>query len=96
MKPNLNQGAGALLQVIREEVQRQLTGGRRKREPRQHVLGTIDAAYANDGSRPSVVIDGDPSPIGPFPYLSHYEPSAGDRVLLAKSGNKYVVTGKIV
>ncbi len=96
MKPNLNQGAGALLQVIREEVYRQITGGRRKREPREHILGTVDAAYANDGSRPNVVIDGDPIPIGPFPYCGRYVPAAGDRVIMAKSGNKYVIIDKII
>jgi len=92
----MNQSAGALLTIIREEVHKQLTGGRRKREPREHILGTIADNYLNDGSRPSVVIDGDPIPIGPFPYLNRYIPAAGDRVLLAKSGRKYVVIDKII
>lgn len=96
MKPNLSRGAGNLVAVIRDEVKRQVNGGRNKREPRPHALGTIASDYPNDGSRPMVVMDGDPVPIGPFPYLANYVPAAGDRVLLARSGKKYVIEGKII
>lgn len=96
MKPNMNSSAGNLLSIISEEIQRQLNGGRRKRKPKEHVLGTIADDYINDGSRPLVIVDGDPIPIGPFPYLSTYQPNSGDRVLLAKSGRKYVILGKVI
>lgn len=96
MKPNMNSSAGNLLSIISEEIQRQLNGGRRKRKPKEHVLGTIADDYINDGSRPFVIVDGDPIPIGPFPFCGRYEPAAGDRVLLAKSGRKYVVIDKII
>ena len=96
MKPNMNSSAGNLLSIIRDEIQRQINGGRRKREPKEHVLGTIAADYLNDGSRPFVIVDGDPIPIGPFTYLSIYQPVANDRVLMAKSGRKYVILGKII
>ena len=96
MKPNMNNNAGNLLNIISDEIQRQLNGGRRKRKPKEHVLGTITEGYINDGSRPFVIVDGDPIPIGPFPYLSIYQPAPSDRVLLAKSGRKYVILGKII
>ena len=96
MKPNMNSSAGNLLSIISEEIQRRLNGGRRKRKPKEHVLGTIAEDYINDGSRPFVVVDGDPIPIGPFPYLSSYPPVAGERVIMAKSGRKYVILGKII
>ena len=96
VKPNMNSSAGNLLNIINEEIQRQLNGGRRKRKPKEHVLGTIADNYINDGSRPFVIVDGDPIPIGPFNYLGSYQPVAGERVLLAKSGRKYVILGKII
>lgn len=96
MKPNMNQTMAMFLDLIREEVKKQQNGGRRKREPRPHALGVIASDYPNDGSRPMVVMDGDPVPIGPFPYLVNYVPAAGDRVLLARAGKKYVIEGKII
>ena len=84
-----------LVRIIREEIRKQIRGGRRKREPRQHVLAMIEDNYSS--GRPKVIMEDDPSgtPIGPYPYLSTYSPNAGDRVLMAKTGRKYVILGKI-
>jgi hypothetical protein len=87
----------ALLQIIRDEVQRALGGGARKPPPSPFALGTVDSAYSGSG-RPKVVLDGDTVPAGPYPYLASYTPAAGDRVLLARVGvaGKFVVLGKVV
>lgn len=82
--------------MITDIIDARVAGGRRKRKDRTNVMGKIDANYTV--GRPMVILDDDPSatPIGPFPYLSSYSPTGGDRVLLTRAGNKYVVVDKIL
>ncbi|MFD1675399.1 hypothetical protein [Alicyclobacillus fodiniaquatilis] len=92
------QHASKILQIIRNEIAKQLGGGTQKRVPKPAVMGMIDPAYAS--GLPNVVLDDDPSktPVGPYPYLSTYTPKANDRVLLLQVGNsgKYVIQGKVI
>lgn len=83
-------------QMVTEIIDDRLAGGRRKRKQRTNVMGIIAPNHTT--GRPLVILDDDPSqtPIGPFPYLSSYSPTGGDRVLLTRAGNKYVVVDKIV
>jgi hypothetical protein len=87
-----------LLDVIRDEVKKQLGGGHRKRVPTVFVMATIDPVYTT--GRPNVIFDDDSSrtATGPYPYVSSYTPSPNDRVLLARVGvsGKFVVVGKVV
>lgn len=84
-----------LLRTMRSETRKQIRGGRRKRAPRSHVLARIESGYS--GGRPKVIMEDDPSntPIGPYPYLNTYTPTRGDRVLMARTGSKYVILGKV-
>ncbi|RSL32675.1 hypothetical protein D7Z54_14595 [Salibacterium salarium] len=88
-----------LIQLIDDRVQVAIRGGRRKRKPKEHILATIDPAYANDGTAPKIITEDDKSetPIGPYNFLSSYLPNAGDRVLLGKVGvsGKYVILDRV-
>ncbi|ONH62405.1 hypothetical protein CcI49_03225 [Frankia sp. CcI49] len=55
--------------------------------------GTVDPGYA--GGDPLVLVGGDATASGPYPYLRPYAPVAGDRVVLAPAGESYVVTGAV-
>ncbi len=58
-------------------------------------LGKIDPEYSS--GRPKIVFDGESTAsTKQYPYLSSYEPTAGDRVLLAKIAGSYVILGKVI
>lgn len=58
-------------------------------------LGTIPASYTT--GKPTVQFDGESSAsTKQYPYLASYTPVAGDRVLLVRIGNSWVIQGKIV
>ena len=59
-------------------------------------LGEVSSVDPNTG-RPSIIFDGEIEPSTKrYTYLGSYTPTEGDRVLLLKTGNTYVVIGKIV
>jgi hypothetical protein len=58
------------------------------------LLGTISAVIENAGLR--LTIDGESSPTTKeYRFLSSYVPKVGDRVLVAETGDSYVVLGKV-
>lgn len=59
------------------------------------LLGTISAVIENAGLR--LTIDGESSPTTKeYRFLASYTPQVGDRVLVAETGDSYVVLGKVV
>ena len=59
------------------------------------LLGTISAVIENAGLR--LTIDGESSPTTKeYRFLASYAPQVGDRVLVAETGDSYVVLGKVV
>ena len=59
------------------------------------LLGTISAVIENAGLR--LTIDGESSPTTKeYRFLNSYIPQVGDRVLVAETGDSYVVLGKVV
>jgi hypothetical protein len=59
------------------------------------LLGTISAVIENAGLR--LTIDGESSPTTKeYRFLASYKPQVGDRVLVAETGDSYVVLGKVV
>lgn len=58
-------------------------------------LGEIGPDYKS--GRPSIIFSGETKASGKkYPYLSSYKPAAGDKVLLIRAGNSFVVLGKII
>jgi len=58
------------------------------------LLGTISAVIENAGLR--LTIDGESSPTTKeYRFLGSYSPKVGDRVLVAETGDSYVVLGKV-
>lgn len=58
------------------------------------LLGTISAVIENAGLR--LTIDGESSPTTKeYRFLDSYIPQVGDRVLVAETGDSYVVLGKV-
>lgn len=58
-------------------------------------LGQIAPDYTS--GRPSIIFSGETKPSGKkYPYLSSYKPVAGDKVLLIRAGNSFIVLGKII
>lgn len=58
-------------------------------------LGQVDTDYTT--GRPSIIFSGEyKASSKKYPYLSAYTPKAGDKVLLIKVGNSYVILGKII
>ena len=58
-------------------------------------LGEVAPNYKS--GRPSIIFSGELEPSGKkYPYLSSYSPAAGDKVLLIRTGNSFVVMGKII
>jgi hypothetical protein len=79
--------ASQLRDIIRDIV-------RQERRP-MTKLGTIPASYTT--GKPTVQFDGESSPsVKCYPYIESYTPSAGDRVLLIRVGNSWVIQGKVV
>lgn len=79
--------ASQLRDIIRDIV-------RQERKP-MTKLGTIPVTYTT--GKPTVQFDGETSPSAKqYPYLASYTPVAGDRVLLVRVGNSWVIQGKII
>ncbi len=58
------------------------------------LIGDIPADYT--AGRPTIQFDGESVPtVRTYPYLSSYNPTAEDRVLVAVVGKSGVVLGKI-
>lgn len=71
--------------IIAEESQTQIE------ESNNVELGKIDPNYSS--GRPSIVFDGESqSSVKRYPYLSSYQPTANDRVMIVRG----VVAGKIM
>jgi hypothetical protein len=62
------------------------------------LYGTIDPSYSSGRPKVKLDIDGMGASIRQkqYPYISSYNPTANDRVLLARTGESYVILGKIV
>lgn len=61
-------------------------------------IGTVDPTYTGgSAANPKVLFDGETDPDGvntqTYPYLLPYHPSGGDRVMLTRCGNTWVITG---
>jgi hypothetical protein len=60
-----------------------------------YKFGYIDSAY--DSGKPKILFDGETEvSTKTFPYLSSYIPVAGDRVILLREAQSYIVLGKII
>lgn len=58
------------------------------------ILGTIKSVTLNSGL--SILIDGETEPTAKdYKWLAPYRPSVGDRVLIEKVSDSYVILGKI-
>ena len=63
--------------------------------PNLFRLGQIDPNYSS--GRPNIIFSGETKiSLKKYPYLSSYVPKAGDKVLLIRVSNSYVVMGKII
>jgi hypothetical protein len=62
------------------------------------IFGTIDPSYSSGRPKVKLDIDGVNASIRQkqYPYISSYTPVASDRVLLARTGENYVILGKII
>ena len=58
-------------------------------------LGQVATNYST--GRPSIIFSGEHEASSKkYPYLSSYTPKAGDKVLLVRIANSYVIIGKII
>lgn len=64
-------------------------------DSKPYSLGIIDPNYSGKG-KPRVIFDGENAPsVKTYPYLSSYNPVAGDRVVIANMGATHVILGGV-
>jgi len=74
-----------LKEIIVKETEEQI------KESKNVELGKIDPYYSS--GKPSIVFDGEiQASVKKYPYLSSYQPTANDRVMVVRG----VVVGKII
>ena len=74
-----------LKEIIVKETEEQI------KESNRVELGKIDPVYSS--GKPSIVFDGEiQASVKKYPYLSSYQPTANDRVMVVRG----VVVGKII
>jgi hypothetical protein len=69
--------------------------GSDKNTPIDFRFGSIPADYAS--GRPKIQFDGESTvSTNTYPYLSSYAPAAGEKVLLVRVRNSWVILGKVL